>query len=40
MPHRGEAQMQIGEDIEVFPMLDCDQIKKLQDMTKEGGDEC
>ena len=40
MPHRGEVQMQVGEDIEIFPMLDCDQIKKLQDMTKEGSDEC
>ena len=40
MPHRGEAQMQIGDDIEVFPMLDCDQIRKLQDITREDASDC
>jgi len=40
VPHRGEAQMQIGRVIEVFPMLDVQQIKHLQELTSGDRDEC
>jgi len=44
IPHRGEAQMQIGDSIEVFPMLDGVQIRHLQELTniqmEESNDRC
>ena len=44
IPHRGEAQMQIGDSIEVFPMLDGVQIRHLQELTElitdRGNDRC
>jgi len=35
MAHRGEAQMQIGDTIEILPMLDGGQISRLQSLMKE-----
>jgi len=37
LPHRGEAHMQIGNTIEIFPMLDKLQISRLQEgLSKKG----
>jgi len=35
MPHRGEAQMQVGDNIEVLPMLDGWQINDMQQKAAE-----
>jgi hypothetical protein len=35
MAHRGEAQMQIGDTIEILPMLDGGQISHLQTLMTE-----
>jgi len=40
IPHRGEAQMHIGDAIEVFPMLDGRQIKQLQALTGNDTTDC
>jgi len=41
LPHRGEAHMQIGNTVEIFPMLDSLQIRLLQaGLSRKGKDGC
>jgi len=41
MPHRGEAHMQVGNNVEIFPMLDSLQISLLQEgLSRKGKLEC